>query len=685
MKDTNYSTFNNIQNYRSVLENLREIVFQVNATGEFIYLNPAWTEITGWQLEDSLGHKMFEFIHPEERPFFQAQCDRLVNSHIERCGYEVRILGSDGDYHHLELCARPVIENMQNISGIVGNLHDITERKAARGDLEQRLEFERLVSTISSRFINLNLEQIDREIHYGLEIIGHFLRLDWCFVMLIGSDRRSMSIPHEWCSLGIDSRIAKINNISFNENTWWYKILAASKNFQINDINNLPPEAEKQRAMLGELGIKSLLSVPMIYGGRLKGALVFGMIRERKTWDRYTVGLLRTLGEIFTSALERKKSIQALRESESRYQELFNAVIEGLGFVDDKEIIRLCNPAFARIFEFDSPQDLIGRNILDFIPEEFRDFIHIQSELRRKNKSSQYEIQIQTCKQNEKTILVSVSPQFDSRGSFIGSFANLVDITERRHLEEQLESTTKAAEAANKAKSTFLANMSHELRTPLNSIIGFTDLIWNGTVGEINDTQKEYLKIISQSGLNLMEMINDLLDLAKIEAGRVEVKNERVELEGLLARSIDTVKSLAIKKKLQLESNLENAGYIWGDEQKVRQIVYNLLSNAIKFTPEGGKIGIDVWERGDNVGISIWDTGIGIGAENQKLIFEEFKQAEGSYTRKYRGTGLGLALCRNFVEMLGGRIWVESEEGQGSRFSFMLPREKNKSASTNNV
>jgi hypothetical protein len=117
----------------------------------------------------------------------------------------------------------------------------------------------------------------------------------------------------------------------------------------------------------------------------------------------------------------------------------------------------------------------------------------------------------------------------------------------------------------------------------------------------------------------------------------------------------------------------------------VRQIVYNLLSNAIKFTPEGGKIGIDVWERGDNVGISIWDTGIGIGAENQKLIFEEFKQVEGSYTRKYRGTGLGLALCRNFVEMLGGRIWVESEEGQGSRFSFMLPREKNKSASTNNV
>ncbi|MBD3217743.1 MAG: PAS domain S-box protein [candidate division Zixibacteria bacterium] len=682
MKDTDYNTFNSIQNYRSVLENLREIVFQVNASGELIYLNPAWTEISGWQLEDSLGHKMFEFIHPEERAFFHAQCDRLINSDIERCGYEVRILGSDGDYHHLELCARPVIDDMQNISGIVGNLHDITERKTAGGELEQRLEFERLVSTISSRFINLDLEQIDREIHYGLEIIGHFLRINWCFIMLIGSDRRSMSIPHEWCSSGIDSRIAGIRNITFSEKIWWYEILAASKNIQIDDINNLPQEAERQKARLHDLGVKSLLSVPMIYGGRLKGALIFGMIRKKKTWDPYTIGLLRTLGEIITSALERKKSIQALRESESRYQELFNAVIEGLGFVDDKEIIRLCNPAFARIFEFDSSQDLIGRSILDFIPEELQDFIHIQSELRRKNKSSQYEIQIQTCKQNEKSILVSVSPQFDSRGSFIGSFANLVDVTERRHLEEQLESTTKAAEAANKAKSTFLANMSHELRTPLNSIIGFADLLWNGTVGEINDTQKEYLEIISQSGLNLMEMINDLLDLAKIEAGRVEVKNEKVDLGGLLARSIDTVKSMVIKKKLELESNLEDAGYVWGDEQKVRQIVYNLLSNAIKFTSEGGKIGIDVWERGDNVGISVWDTGIGISAENQKLIFEEFKQVEGSYTRKFRGTGLGLALCKSFVELLGGRIWVESEEGKGSRFSFMLPRKRNKSADT---
>ncbi len=676
MKDTDYNKLSSIENYRSVLENLREIIFQVNTRDELVYLNPAWTEITGWHLEDSLGRKLPEFIHPEERAFFHTQCDRLINSHIERCGYEVRILGSEGDYHHLELCAQPVIDDMQNISGIVGSLHDITERKVAGGELEQRLEFERLVSTISSRFINLDLEQIDREIHYGLEIIGHFLRMDWCFVMLIGSDRRSMSIHHEWCSLGIDSRIANIKNISFNEKTWWCEILAASKNIQINDIDNMPPEAEREKAMLDELGIKSLLSVPMIYGGRLKGALVFGMIRKKNTWDPYTIGLLRTLGEIITSALERKKSIQALRESESRYQELFNAVIEGLGFVDDKEIIRLCNPAFARIFEFDSPQDLIGRSILDFIPEELQDFIHIQTELRRKNKSSQYEIQIQTRRQNEKSILVSVSPQFDSRGIFVGSFANLVDITERRHLEEQLELTTKAAESANKAKSAFLANMSHELRTPLNSIIGFTDLIWNGTAGEINETQKEYLEIISQSGLNLMEMINDLLDLAKIEAGRAEVKNEKVDLAALLARSIDTVKSLAIKKQLELGSSLENAGYVWGDEKKIRQTVYNLLSNAIKFTPEGGKIGIDVWEQGDNIGISIWDTGIGISPENQKLIFEEFKQVEGSYTRKFRGTGLGLALCRNFVEMLGGRIWVESEEGKGSRFSFILPREK---------
>jgi signal transduction histidine kinase len=228
-------------------------------------------------------------------------------------------------------------------------------------------------------------------------------------------------------------------------------------------------------------------------------------------------------------------------------------------------------------------------------------------------------------------------------------------------------------EAASRHKSEFLANMSHELRTPLNAVIGFSEVLLQRMFGELNDKQDEYLKDIYASGQHLLSLINDILDLSKIEAGRMELAAAPFHLPSALENAVTLVRERAGRHGIALELDVEpGLGDLVGDERKIKQVVLNLLSNAVKFTPEGGRIGLKAARRDGAVEISVSDTGIGIAPEDQAAIFEEFRQV-GSDERKREGTGLGLTLSRKFVELHGGRIRVESAIGRGSTFTFTLP------------
>lgn len=247
-------------------------------------------------------------------------------------------------------------------------------------------------------------------------------------------------------------------------------------------------------------------------------------------------------------------------------------------------------------------------------------------------------------------------------------------------LEEKVrlaEIQKKNLEAANRAKSEFLANMSHELRTPLNAIIGFSEVLRDKLCGDLNEEQMEFVTDIHSSGTHLLQMINDILDLSKVESGKLELKCEEFEIGGAIEAVLITLKGLAHKKSLGIDTVLHNPGErIVADLVKFKQIMYNLLSNAIKFTPENGKISIHTTlnrnER-DFIEVAVSDTGIGIATEDYPKIFEEFKQVDSSYSRKYEGTGLGLALTRKLVELHGGKIGFESKVGAGSTFRFSLP------------
>ena len=238
----------------------------------------------------------------------------------------------------------------------------------------------------------------------------------------------------------------------------------------------------------------------------------------------------------------------------------------------------------------------------------------------------------------------------------------------------EIEEKSQQIEAANRHKSEFLANMSHELRTPLNAIIGFSEVLQERLFGELNEKQAEYTDDILTSGRHLLSLINEILDLSKVEAGRMELETATFDLPLAIDNARTFVRERATNHGITLEVKVdERLGDIIGDERKIKQILLNLLSNAVKFTPEGGRITINARPTNGSVEISVTDTGIGIAQEDQPKIFEEFRQVGSDNAKKIEGTGLGLTLAKKFVELHGGRIWVESEVGKGSTFIFTLP------------
>jgi signal transduction histidine kinase len=237
----------------------------------------------------------------------------------------------------------------------------------------------------------------------------------------------------------------------------------------------------------------------------------------------------------------------------------------------------------------------------------------------------------------------------------------------------EIEEKGRQLEAASQHKSEFLANMSHELRTPLNAIIGFSEVLGERMFGDINEKQEEYVQDILGSGRHLLSLINDILDLSKIEAGRMELEVAEFDLPQAIGNALTLVRERAGRRGIALEETIdERLGAIHGDERKVKQVLLNLLSNALKFTPEGGRIDVRAALADGMAEISVTDTGVGIAEEDQGAVFEEFRQVGGA-DKKVEGTGLGLPLARKFVEMHGGRLWLESQVGVGSTFTFTLP------------
>ncbi|MFM1841614.1 MAG: hypothetical protein RLZZ490_345, partial [Cyanobacteriota bacterium] len=281
----------------------------------------------------------------------------------------------------------------------------------------------------------------------------------------------------------------------------------------------------------------------------------------------------------------------------------------------------------------------------------------------------------------------SLSPQFDPQGNVVGLFGFALDFTDRKLAELQQQQLNQELLKANQLKDEFLAMMSHELRTPLNAVLGMTESLEEEIFGPVNERQRNMLKIIYQSGSHLLSLINDILDLSKMEAGQMELERRSMDIKTVIDASLVYVQTQAIKKQIQLTSQTpDGLPAIQGDERRIRQVLINLLTNAVKFTETGGTVTLKASlvsvrfaqsaQSVTYVRLEVHDTGIGIAPENLTKLFQPFVQIDNALNRQHEGTGLGLSLVKRLVEIHGGEVGVSSEVGVGSCFWFTLPCEE---------
>jgi signal transduction histidine kinase/ActR/RegA family two-component response regulator len=308
-----------------------------------------------------------------------------------------------------------------------------------------------------------------------------------------------------------------------------------------------------------------------------------------------------------------------------------------------------------------------GRTIMDVVPDTDDTLLEVIENFRAGRDQTPHHTRIAGARRWHKS---RVSYWFQDDGSVGGYLLIIEDITALRQATEALEAAVAGAEAANAAKSTFLANVSHEIRTPLNGVLGMAQAMARAP---LPTAQRERLQVIRQCGEALLALLNDLLDLAKIEAGKVELEDLSFDLVEAVRDACAPFAALAHQKGVTLEITSEAEGHMRrGDPTRLRQVVTNLVSNAVKFT-NTGRVTVEIFLRPEGVDVAIRDTGVGMPAEALRTIFEKFSQADASTTRRFGGTGLGLAICRDLVQLMGGEIRVESVPGEGSCFAFSLP------------
>ncbi|MGA2867538.1 MAG: MASE1 domain-containing protein [Verrucomicrobiota bacterium] len=416
---------------------------------------------------------------------------------------------------------------------------------------------------------------------------------------------------------------------------------------------------------------------------------------DHDVWHQYRVRRLfqektddREFQAVIQDVTLRKRSEQALRASEEKYRTLIDHIPDVVWTADaDGNLVYISGNA-VKVLGFGLEE------LLDLGSQFWMNRIHAEDAPRVRqayqklfSDGEKFDVEYRVCRKDGEWIWLHNSAFFTRpREGVLCADGIFRDITQRRMAEAVIQQTKEAAEAANRAKSQFLANMSHELRTPLNAIIGFSEILADETFGDLNDRQLKYITNILNSGLHLHQLINDILDLAKVEAGRMELVCKNFSVAKAVSEVQTIVKTLANKKQISLEFETAiELPSLFADEAKFKQIMYNLLSNAIKFTPDGGKVQVTATiptATGTNsnpaeqfLQVAVTDTGIGIAANDQERVFKEFEQVDSSYGRQQQGTGLGLALTKRLVEMHGGRIWVESEgvEGKGSTFTFLIP------------
>ncbi|MBW4687848.1 MAG: PAS domain S-box protein [Komarekiella atlantica HA4396-MV6] len=589
-------------------------------------------------------------------------------------------------------------------------VRDIIERKQAQEALQvrengrsRRKQSQTLVQLAKSKtFQQGNLNAALREI---TETAAQTLLVERVGVWLYNEDRSKI----ECIDLYDMSTKEHTSGMSLLKASYpaYFQALEEECNIAVYDIKNDIRTQELSKSNLSVLGITSLLDAPIWLGDSLVGVLCHEHVGDFRQWTLQEENFASSIADFVTLAIEaseQKTVHESLRQSEAQFRAIFERSSIGIALIDMKAQIVDNNPALCEILGY-SQEELYGKSFTDYIAIQRGDlelYKQLVSEIRVDTEKStrvgfqasellprgdakgdeeqlvtKHRIEMKRrCLHKDGNLVlahISVSVIPGTSGEPELFLAMIEDITERKQTELQLRTSQEAAEAGSRAKSEFLATMSHELRTPLNAIMGLSQLLQQEMVGSLNEKQQEYISCIYSSGEHLLALINDILDLSKVEAGKEDLLLLPLSVPELCNYAILTVSDRASEKGLQLTSEVDpEADICIADERRIKQMLLNLLTNAIKFTSVG-HVSLVVKKVAEGMTFTISDTGIGIDSSQFQFLFEPFKQLDSQLNRQYEGTGLGLALTRKLARLHGGDVTVTSTLGEGSQFSLFLP------------
>jgi len=667
---------------RSLFEHAEDLIIACRLDGTILNVNRAIERTLGWSRDELIGQNISLIVTPASVELGNERVRRALAGEKLPKIFELEAIRRDGILVPAEGWAHFIRDAAGRPIQHLGVFRDITERRRAEEAIrESEARYRSLFDNANDSILTFTLEGVVTSVNRAYERLTNWTRDE-----LIGLN--------------------------------WDVLIAAADRERMAD--------RTRRALAGEKLPSQFEVRTLCKDGRV--VPLEGRTRMQRDRDGRPTGFQG----IYRDITERKRAEEALRESEERYRAMFaeaqergqvldrlyrvmasmqvslnsqdrlRAFVEGvhevLGF--DRFYVALASPDLAAFevvaaagvemferlplspaagplyhaFATRQPLAILSDEDLRRVPPvgaEYRDRTYFRSRRFIVAPLIAGDRVIGVASADNKTTRRPITPASVELFTLVSQ--QLATALEEAQLYAEVERKSAELESANRHKSEFLANMSHELRTPLNAIIGFSEVLSERMFGELNEKQADYLKDIHASGQHLLSLINDILDLSKIEAGRMELEVTEFDLLRAIDNALTLVRERAARRSIALHTTVdERLERVQGDERKIRQVLLNLLSNAIKFTPEGGTIEVGAKPVNGSVEVSVSDTGVGIAPEDQEAVFEEFRQV-GTVDKKVEGTALGLALSRKFIELHGGTIWVTSQVGGGSTFTFSVP------------
>jgi PAS domain S-box-containing protein len=652
-KDLEHNLGLNQTHFQAIADDEGVMICRYDRQSCFTYVNRTFSRFLGFEEDQLIGKPFLSFIHEDDRDFITKQIQTLSTGSLIT-DIEKRVRNSDGNFRWMRwrnhLLNDPQNDNIEFQA--VGQ--DVTDTHETLELYHTRAEFDRLMVSLIGRISAYHHEDLDSIIEITLEELGNQLKVDRAYLTTFDLARETMSKSQEWCAKGIRSEKEFIQDLPFSHIAWWITKVKNAETILLNNLDDLPTEAQAEKSILFEQGILSLLVIPVQTRGKVIGFIGFDCVKENRKWQEYTRVLLVILAEAIANAIEGNSARQLIQMNEARERLFIDAIpaliirINKQGHIIDHTVG--CHGVLSQYVALHAPsqvnvlEDLFERPIADGIIQRV-----INSNENLPNRDWEFEINVAG---HITTLEMKFQASTDNESILI-----FQDISEKKNLEQ--------------LKNDFINNATHEMRTPLTTILLMIDLFEKT---EDNEKREQYWQILKGEVNRERMLIEDLLSVSRIEKGKYTSVRKPIDICASVEEAVRLIRPQADGAGLEIDVSIPAEPiYITGDANSCQIIFTNLLSNALKFSPGQQNIKVAVIKEDACVTISVTDHGIGIPQEDLPNIFARFFRGKNAVAGEIQGSGIGLFLVHHLSHDMGGEVTVESVIGQGTKFTVSLP------------